>query len=454
VRFGFIAVLLILAVVALLSDGIYDTGDGILHYQIARWSWHHPELFLHHWGKPVFTLLASPFAQFGYKGAVFFNLLCHAGTAWVTWRIAVRLKCDHAVIAPILVLAAPISWGVWQSGLTEPLFALTLMSGIYFIVAGRYSNGALLLSLLPFVRTEGFLLLPLFAIYFLIRREFVAASLLCAGTIIYSVIGGIFVYNDFLWVVHGNPYKGESNYGHGELLYFVARNEFLFGWILSALIAAGLIASVVKTKTAPATSMAMLLLVCGSFAVFFIAHSVFWWKGLFGSYGLIRVIACIVPCGVLIGLSGLRQITRLYSDNRIATGATLVAVCGLTLYNAIDQHGFIRERDNKQELIFSTAQQVGNLRDPGSRIYYGYPLITHALNGDPFNPEEFLEMWGLESRTDFRSGDLVVWDSHFGPVQYNISEQRLLSIPGMEEVYRSERGNDGNRHYFVITRYR
>lgn len=29
------------------STGILESGDGIQHYQIARYSWQHPELFLH-----------------------------------------------------------------------------------------------------------------------------------------------------------------------------------------------------------------------------------------------------------------------------------------------------------------------------------------------------------------------------------------------------------------------
>jgi hypothetical protein len=328
------------------------------------------------------------------------------------------------------------------------------MSGIYFVVAGRYRTSALLLSLLPFVRTEGFLLLPLFGIYFLIRRDFAAALLLACGTLIYSVIGGLTVYHDVLWVFHRNPYTGEANYGSGDLFYFVSQNEFLFGWLLTALIGAGLLTMVFRRNTYTPVSLAAYLLIGGSFLVFFVAHSVFWWKGLFGSYGLIRVIASVIPCAVLIALIGLGQFTRLYSTNKPGIAVTLFAVLGLTAFNAFDQHGIIRNVQEKEQIIFSAAENAERLRSPDARIYYGYPLITHALDGDPFNPSEFLEMWGLESRDDFRSGDLVIWDSHFGPVQYNLSEERLLAIPGMQEVYRSEPGTDGNKHYFVITKYR
>ncbi len=453
IRVIFLLLFFVLGAVALLSDGIFDTGDGILHYQIARWSWKHPELLLHHWGKPVFTLLASPFGQFGYKGVVLFNLLCHLGAAWLTWRVAERMSLRHASLAPLLVLFAPISWGVWQSGLTEPLFAVTLMGGIYFVVAGRYRTGALLISLLPFIRTEGFLLLPLFAAYFLMRREFISAFLLTTGSLIYSLAGLIVVHHDFLWIINNNPYTGDSRYGSGPLLYFVKQYEQLFGTAVSTMIPIGLLSFIMKRKGDQPVSLTMVLLISGSFIVYFIAHSVFWWQGAAGSYGLIRVMAAIVPCAVLIALYGLQQLTRLYSEYRAALVLTAVSMTGFTIFNAWDQHGIIRTRDEKQNIIFTTAEQIEQLRTTDCKIYYGYPLITHALNGDPFNYEQFMEMWALESREDFKSGDLVVWDSHFGPVQYNISEERLHAIPRMKEVYRSEKGTDGNNHYFVICRY-
>lgn len=453
IRVIFALLFFVLSAIALLSEGIFDTGDGILHYQIARWSWKHPELLLHHWGKPVYTLLASPFAQFGYKGVVMFNMLCHLGAAWLTWRIAVRMKLPHATLAPFLVLFTPISWGVWQSGLTEPLFAVTLMSGIYFIVAGRYRTSALLLSLLPFIRTEGYLLLPLFALFFLLRREFFSAFLLSAGSLIYSIAGLIVVHHDFLWIINNNPYTGDSRYGNGPLLYFVKQYEQLFGIAISALIPVGLLSFVLKRKGDQPVSLTMALLISGSFVVYFVAHSLFWWQGAAGSYGLIRVMAAVVPCAVLVSLYGLNQLTKLYSEYKAAVVLTAVSITGFTLYNALDQHGITRERDEKQNIIFSTAEQIKKLRTADCKIYYGYPLITHALDGDPFNYEEFTEMWALESNENFKSGDLVVWDSHFGPLQYNISEQHLLAIPRMKEVYRSEKGTDGNNHYFVICRY-
>jgi len=64
-----------------------DEGDSIQHYLISRYSWVHPYLFFDHWGKPIFTILSSPFSQFGFKGIQIFNLLNLVGTQFALYLI-------------------------------------------------------------------------------------------------------------------------------------------------------------------------------------------------------------------------------------------------------------------------------------------------------------------------------------------------------------------------------
>lgn len=433
---------------ALFTDAIYDLGDGITHYEFARWSWKHPELLLHHWAKPFFTLLSSPFAQFGYKGIVVFNVLCHFGAAWVTWRIADRMKLHFAFLAGPLVIFAPISWGVAQSGLTEPLFALTLMSGIYFITGGRNSIAALLISLLPLARTEGFFLAPLFGLFFLVRREYVAMCLLAGGTLLYSTLGAFFVHHDFLWLLHGNPYTGEADYGHGTLTHFIDKNEFIMGWAMTLFSALGLATLFFRKRFTPAHSIAEIILVFGSFIVFFVMHSVFWWKGLFGSYGLIRVMVCIVPCIALVSLRGVQLATRAYERNTKAVVATLIVTIGLTAFNTFNHYGFILHKGRQQDYCQTAADAIAQ-RDQGNRtIYFGHPCVRFFLNRDPFDPSESRQLSDLFSVQV--PGAYVVWDSHFGPVQYNMNEAQLLAEPSVTELERMDYRNEKDGELWVL----
>jgi len=56
-----------------ISEGILESGDAISHYQLSRYSWKYPLHLLDHWGKPLFTLLSSPFAQLGFNGYLAFG---------------------------------------------------------------------------------------------------------------------------------------------------------------------------------------------------------------------------------------------------------------------------------------------------------------------------------------------------------------------------------------------
>src|ERR1700722_11209994 len=89
IAWSILFVLFIYACVILaLSSGTYDSGDGINHYLIARYSWHHHHLFIDDWGKPFFTIISSPFAQFGLKGISVFNILCGLASSYFAYKIA------------------------------------------------------------------------------------------------------------------------------------------------------------------------------------------------------------------------------------------------------------------------------------------------------------------------------------------------------------------------------
>jgi hypothetical protein len=64
------------AILTAYSEVTYDVGDGIRHFMVSKYSWQHSNLFMYSWGKPFFTLISSPFSQFGINGIYFFNILC------------------------------------------------------------------------------------------------------------------------------------------------------------------------------------------------------------------------------------------------------------------------------------------------------------------------------------------------------------------------------------------
>ena len=78
--------------ILLLFTGTGNEADSINHYLFAKYAPEHPNLFFNHWAKPLFTLIASPFAQFGFVGVKIFNVLCGLASSIFIYKICIHLK--------------------------------------------------------------------------------------------------------------------------------------------------------------------------------------------------------------------------------------------------------------------------------------------------------------------------------------------------------------------------
>jgi len=204
-----------------------DAGDSITHYLYAHYAFRYPQFFLHHWAKPIFVLLSAPFAQFGFKGIIVFNSLCATLSALFSFYIAKNLKIKQSWLVFVFVFFAPLYFKLIFSGLTEYLFGLFLVIGIYLISKSKSTSEAVIISFLPLIRSEGLLVLGVFAVYFLIRKKYKALPYLLSGQLIYTVIGA-FYYKDILWIVNKIPYANlGSPYGKGELMDFIHRLNYV-----------------------------------------------------------------------------------------------------------------------------------------------------------------------------------------------------------------------------------
>lgn len=445
-----------------LSSGVFDMGDGILHYQIARYSWVHPHLFIDHWGKPFFTLLSSPFAQFGYTGSVVFNILCASLTLWVIARIGMHLKLFFSSTAVIFAGFSPLFFSVSISGLTEPLFALVVSGSILLIVTGRFRLAAIVVSFLPFVRTEGFILLPLFGLLLLIRSQFVAILLLAVGTLIYSFIGG-FILGDFLWVVHDNPYKGAKDiYGTGSIFHFISRNEMILGTSGVVLFITGTLFYIYIFFSKKDYSRFLpeeILLIYGCFLTYFIMHSIFWHWGLFGSLGLVRVIAGVSPLAALISVSTFRSIQLVKSKTRYMIVILVVAGCIINIIQTLNQSKIPFVIDNESKPLFAAVAFAKSRIKSNDLIYAHHPYGIHLLDRDPFDQTSIRNYWTLISDSAIlKIGTYVLWDSHFAP-ECGLPLEKVQKIRGLKllGVFRGdyeEVRDNGKKEWPEIRLYR
>ena len=428
-----LASFILLAILCWLSDGVYTGGDNITHYYIAHYSWKYPHLLLDHWGKPLFTLFSSPFAYFGFLGARIFNILAGLTAAWLAYLTMSRLGYRKAYLVIIFVIFAPMYFMMQMTSLTEVLFSLVLVLSVYLYFTDRYLLSAIVLSFLPLARTEGIIILPIFALAYLLRRKWWAVPLLATGFIVYS-FAGMSYYHDFLWLIHQNPYTGAREiYGSGSLLHFVEDTKFISGLPLAFLMLIGILAlgwqALKSSGVEKLKAINIIWIILVPYTVYFLFHSILWWKGLGGSLGLTRVIAAVLPLAGMISLIGYNEITKLLSFKRAAGIAFMLAVVFIIIRTTFTINNVPVKPDSIEKVLKETAGYVKMIHKNGELIYYYDPMECFLLGLDPYDPERsrMLVFDGGIHMESLADNSLLIWDAHFGPNEGRVPIETLLN---------------------------
>lgn len=420
-------------------NGTGDAGDSVTHYLFAKYAPQHPELYFHHWAKPVFVLLASPFAQFGFDGMKLFNALASLITILLTYRIAERLKLQNSYAVALMLVFSPLYFVLTFSGLTEPLFAAFLAGGIYLSISRNYLAAVILVSFLPFVRSEGLILLGVFGIYFMIKQKWRLLPWFATGHIVYS-IAGCFAHHDLLWVFRKIPYaRLDSVYGRGELLHFSSQLFYILGLPALVLFLLGII-SIVKDIIKGKSTRVIPIVIFGGFLCFFIAHSLFWYLGIFGSMGLTRVFICVIPLMALMMLKGFNLLTEelIPHNKNLRTIFQAVVLLYIIVFPFTKTHGaIVFDRDLNLNIDQKTATEVAKyIREqeiPMPRIACDAPYLYIALNIDPFDPLKRIELTPDNLKV-LQPGDLVIWDNNFALLDHKIKKEDLANDPTLINV--------------------
>ena len=414
--------------VAFLTKGTYDSGDSIKHYLFARYAFQHPLNLLDSWAKPLFTLLAAGPAQAGFIGMKLFQCGVVAASAWCAYVVARALRLPMPELAILFAYAAPDYFIIQFSGLTEPLFGLVLVGAVALAFTNRPAWSAALISWLPFVRSEGFILIGIWVVYLAWRRQWRCLPLLVLGYVAYSAVGGV-VLGDLGWVFARNPYGTVSVYGHGDWNHFLVSLPGMLGWVLVVLAAVGGARMLrdcgrPERRLAPLFS-AELLLVYGSITVFVLAHTIFWAKGLFNSFGLTRVLTVTAPLFAVVALNGLSWLAGLGQSAgarrriRLAGAVAVVAFLFTGARNAFRwQRDFGQPAD--QQVADDAAAWMRQTYGPAARpVAYEFPYVALATHNDPFDPQAhpaLVENWAPHLE-QLPVGTLLVWDDWFSRIE-------------------------------------
>ena len=430
---GIFAIIILL--IAFLSPGIGGEGDSFTHYFIARHAASDPKWLLDLWGRPLFTLLATPFAQFGYSGMKIFSILMALITAWLGYLMADKMKFQHPWLAIPFIILTPLYFNQIFSPLTELAMAMFLMAGIYTYISKKYILSAILFSLLPFIRLEAFVILPVVAIAFLVDRKYPHILLLLTGYLIFSCIG-YFLFKDFLWIYHKNPYQSGATeiYGKGSLLHFIRHTDKIQGYLMASLFLLGLIGwglQIIKKKGElylGENHLGVYIITAGSFLIYYAAHSYSWWSGKGNSLGLIRVIAAVLPAASIISHAGYTLLINYLKKFKIPPAITAVLVLILLVRTTLVYPYPIRPYA-EEKVIAEAAEWIKENGLANKKLYYYHNLFALFLNKDPMNDDEGKMMIHFTSikPDQIPVGALLAWDAHFGPNEGGTPLENILT---------------------------
>ena len=429
-------------------DGTGDTGDSVSHYLFAKYAPKHPELYFDHWAKPVFVLLASPFAQFGFTGMKIVNSCVVLLTIFTTYHIAKTLKFRNAIIVSFILICTPLYFTLTFSGLTEPLFALVVSISILLLLKDKYVAASILISFLPFIRSEGLIFIGIFAIYFAFKCKWKMLPFLVVGHLIYSFLG-YFIHHDLLWVIREIPYAHlDSIYGNGTLFHFSEKLYYLLGLPIYFLFVVGLIAiywDAIKKKS----NLDEQVLLALGFLTFFIAHSLFWFLGIFGSMGLLRVFICVMPIIALVALKGYNFITEtVLAQSKlpqlIFKALLIISVIIFPFTTNKAALNFNRDFSISQEQLLVQQMADFSIKNYGTKQTYvcAHPYFSLALDIDPFDKTKMVD-WNESNLLNLQSGSLLIWDSHFALIDLGITKQIIDSDSSFVNIYNASKIDQG-----------
>ncbi len=421
-----------------ITEGTYDSGDSINHYLYARYAFTHPINFLESWSKPLVVELMAVPAQLGLRAVMVLQCVLVAASAWLAYGAARSLRLPWPWLAILFCYASPDFFRIQFSGLTEPTFAFVLMAGVALVLQGRASLGAAVVSFLPFARSEGFILLGVFVLCLALSKNWRALPWLGLGFVVYGV-AGLFVYQDFLWVFTRNAYPTRNeSYGHGQWAHFILSLPSTIGWVLYGLFWIGGLRMLWEwmkpaARLRPQQFTAELLLVYGSVVVFIGAHTIFWTFGIFGSFGLTRVLCCVVPLVSLIALRGVATLAGLARTEQVRHRVRVVLTAGVIVFLASGARAALRwERDfgrASDQILADEAARWALSQGRPPHVVFQHPYFALPLQVDPFGPQHSLMSAVHEKSWPLPVGTLVLWDEWYAVLEGKVPLEVLRQDP-------------------------
>jgi hypothetical protein len=411
---------------AIFSRG-FPEADGYTHYLCARFAFQIPANFLDMWGRPVCTALYSvPAALAGRMGAVTASALVAIGCAWTSFQIARDQEDRLPALAFVFTLAQPLLFLHSLSAMSELPFALLLGTAFLAFLRQRWGIFAVLCSLLPLARPEGFGFWLMGAAVLVWRGRARWLVVLPMPLLAWDITGWIVQHCPgpwWHWLISQWPWSSHSMYLPGDPFTFFAELPDVVSPLVLPATLLGIWRSVAIRKQFRAVTAAIPLFVL-------VAHTLLYATGKLGSYGEARYLLIAAPFwGVLSGRGWQWCFDRFQWRAPFRWAAA--AVAAPVLINVF--HPVVPLRPPPE---WDMAARVAHWYARSDiRQRYPHLLCSHMgffydLDLSPSGAPNI--DWNRENILSPPPGVLLIWDPLFGPK--NANSDRAVSL---EEVLRA-----------------
>lgn len=418
---------------AVTSKGFLEA-DGCTHYLYARFALSEPHYLTNVWGRPWCTgLYAIPAALGGLTGVRMMSLGLALICALMAYRLAWEQGHRRPVLALILTLGQPLLFLHSFSELTEIPFAALLAAAFWAFQRRQWLVMALLASLLPLGRPEGFGFVILAAIALMAARRWMWLILLPVPLVLWNysgwVLGG-WHGPWWRWLIDNWPYATDSLYPSGNLLKFTMLMPMLVSPLVFPMTCLGIWRNLRIAPTIRAwinathrdrciilTALLPLMVLAG--------HSLLYWMGKMASNGELRYLLILAPFWGILSARGWEWFSDRFNWRRPAAWAgAAVLVPGVINYY---YHVLPIQPDEQWQRAKWVAQWYQNTPMAGEypKLMASHPGIFYFLDLS-VNDTGRARQWDLETVRRAPGGTILIWDPIYGV--YNATGDHSIRI--------------------------
>jgi hypothetical protein len=426
---------LIMCGIAIISNGTGDDADSIAHFIFSQDAFLYPKLFYNQWAKPLFVFISAPFSQFGLAGLKLMNVATLTLSLILTYQLACRWKMPHAWLAPFFMFAQHRVWSHTLSGLTEPLFALFLILTVWLYQRKQFLWATLLVSFLPFVRSEGLIIFCVLPLYLIVRKQWKYIPLLAVGHLVYAVAGSG-QHKSLLWVFNTMSYATLDHvYGVGKWHSFILDMPWVVGGFVYTILIIGLFEGlrrlVLFLRKKTDFDLDEMWLVYGIFVAYFLAHTIFWMYGIFASQGLMRVMLCVTPMMGLICLRGANFVTdwvgKLSNKPKMTTfvRSSFVVLGLIFLYKNLNWRTDFNLHPSQLTQIEAAKKYKPKIDKEGYALYTESLYVDYVFGLNPSEDPRHHSLQEIMKNEPIAEKSILVWEYIFAGGMFKVPFQLL-----------------------------